>query len=294
MIDLTILIISYKSLEKLNECIQTIGKNKKILVVENSNNIQIKNELEKKYPNCEVYLNNSNLGYSKASNIGFSKIKTDYALLLNTDIKISEEQINEIEKEVKNIGTRFILGSPLSDDLVDFNKNNKLDKYFDEESLDLNSTNNSTKVDLIKGCSLVVNLKKFENRKVFDENFFFFFEEMDLCRNIKKRKEEIYVFNQIKIEHKSAQSLDESYNENYQNFRNWNYFWGRFYYFKKHYGYIYSLSKHTSKLIRFFFNMVRYFLFSKTLYNKNKYRFLGLSNSIIGKKSSISSKILEK
>ena len=214
--------------------------------------------------------------------------------MLNTDIKISEEQINEIEKEVKNIGTRFILGSPLSDDLVDFNKNNKLDKYFNEESLDLNSTNSSTKVDLIKGCSLVVNLKKFENRKVFDENFFFFFEEMDLCRNIKKRKEEIYVFNQIKIEHKSAQSLDESYNENYQNFRNWNYFWGRFYYFKKHYGYIYSLSKHTSKLIRFFFNMVRYFLFSKTLYNKNKYRFLGLTNSIIGKKSSISSKILEK
>ena len=294
MIDLTILIISYKSLEKLNECIQTIGKNKKILVVENSNNIQIKNELEKKYPNCEVYLNNSNLGYSKASNIGFSKIKTDYALLLNTDIKISEEQINEIEKEVKNIGTRFILGSPLSDDLIDFNKNNKLDKYFDKELLDLNCTNSSTKVDLIKGCSLVVNLKKFENRKVFDENFFFFFEEMDLCRNIKKRKEEIYVFNQIKIEHKSAQSLDESYNENYQNFRNWNYFWGRFYYFKKHYGYIYSLSKHTSKLIRFFFNMVRYFLFSKTLYNKNKYRFLGLTNSIIGKKSSISSKILEK
>ena len=263
MIDLTILIISYKSLEKLNECIQTIGKNKKILVVENSNNIQIKNELEKKYPNCEVYLNNSNLGYSKASNIGFRKIKTDYALLLNTDIKISEEQINEIEKEVKNIGTSFILGSPLSDDLVDFNKNNKLDKYFNEESLDLNSTNSSTKVDLIKGCSLVVNLKKFENSKVFDENFFFFFEEMDLCRNIKKRKEEIYVFNQIKIEHKSAQSLDESYNENYQNFRNWNYFWGRFYYFKKHYGYIYSLSKHTSKLIRFFFNMVRYFLFLK-------------------------------
>ena len=294
MIDLTILIISYKSLEKLNECIQTIGKNKKILVVENSNNIQIKNELEKKYPNCEVYLNNSNLGYSKASNIGFRKIKTDYALLLNTDIKISEEQINEIEKEVKNIGTSFILGSPLSDDLVDFNKNNKLDKYFNEEPLDLNSTNSSTKVDLIKGCSLVVNLKKFENRKVFDENFFFFFEEMDLCRNIKKRKEEIYVFNKIKIEHKSAQSLDESYNENYQNFRNWNYFWGRFYYFKKHYGYIYSLSKHTSKLIRFFFNMVRYFLFSKTLYNKNKYRFLGLTNSIIGKKSSISSKILEK
>ena len=291
--NLTVLIISYKSLEKLSECINAIGLNKKILVIENSDDFQIKYEIEKKYKNCEVFLNNSNLGYSKASNIGFKKIKSEYALLLNTDIKINENQINEIEKEAKYIGDKLTLASPMSDDLIDFNRNNRLDPYFDKEVVDFDMKKKYTKVELIKGCSLLVNLKKFKTKEIFDENFFFFFEEIDLCRKIKERKEEIYVFNHINIEHKSAQSLDESYNENYQNFRNWNYFWGRFYYFKKHYGFSYSLFIHTSKLIRFFFNMIRYFLFSKTLYNKNKYRFLGLINSVMSNDSEISSKILE-
>ena len=291
---ITVLIISYKSLDKLTNCINYIGTNKKILIVENSDDQQLKNTIEKKYKNCSVILNNSNLGYSKASNIGFENIDTEYALLLNTDIVIHEEQINRIEMEAINLKDDFSLASPLSNDLIDFNKNNKLDPYFDKETIDFNENNNLTKVDLVKGCSLLVNLKKFKNKKVFDDNFFFFFEEIDLCRKIKENNEKIYVFNQIKIEHKNAQSLSELHNKNYDNFRNWNYFWGRFYYFKKHYGLIYALSKHLSKLFRFFFNMLRYCFFSKSLFEKNKYRFLGLTCSILGKKASISSKILDK
>ncbi len=290
---ITVLIISYKSVDKLTDCINHIGVNKKILVIENSDDHHLKNKIEKKYKNCSVILNNSNLGYSKASNIGFENINTEYALLLNTDIVINEEQIDRIEEEAINLEDDFTLASPLSDDLIDFNKNNKLDPYFSKEIIDFNKNNNLTRVDLVKGCSLLVNLKKFKNKKVFDDNFFFFFEEIDLCRKIKENNEKIYVFNQIKIEHKNAQSLSEIYNKSYDNFRNWNYFWGRFYYFKKHYGLIYSLSQHVSKLFRFFFNMLRYYFFSRPLFEKNKYRFLGLISSITGKKSSTSSKILD-
>ena len=291
---LSILIISYQSLEKLKNCLNSIGNHKEILIIENSNIQKIKDDIEINYKNCKVILNNSNLGYAKASNIGFKHIKTDYVLLLNTDVVITENQINKIEEELNGLNDDFTLASPLSDDLIDFNQNNQLDKFLTNKLDSFNNKNKISQIELVKGCSLIVNLKKFVNSEVFDDNYFFFFEEMDLCRKIKKKGEKIFVLNNIKITHKSAQGLDENLNFRYHNFRNWNYFWGRFYYFKKHYGYIYSLSKHTSKLIRFFFNMVRYFLFSKTLYNKNKYRFLGLTNSIIGKKSSISSKILEK
>ena len=290
----TTLIISYKSLNKLDECIKTIGEKKEILVIENSKDIQIKNEIEKKYKNCSVFLNNENLGYSAASNIGFRNIKNDYVLLINTDIVIHEQQISEIEKEIDALEGKFTLASPLSDDLIDFNKNNKLDSFFEKDIAYFDLNKKFTKVDLVKGCSLLINLKKFENRKVFDDNFFFFFEEIDLCRKVKEKNQDIFVFNNIKIEHKSAQGINENLNENYQNFRNWNYFWGRFYYFKKHYGYTFSLFKHLSKLLRFSFNILRYFFISKTLYNKNKYRFLGLFSSMIGKKSKLSVKILEK
>jgi len=290
---LTVLIISYRSLEKLRNCVKTIGKNREIIIIENSDNTQIKKIIENEYKNCKVILNNCNLGYAKASNIGFKLINTEYALLLNTDIIINENQINQIEKETVELGDGFTLASPFSDDLVDFNRNNKIDKFFNKNKDNFDDNKKISKVDLVKGCSLIVNLKKFVNKDVFDNNYFFFFEEMDLCRKVIKNNENIYLLNQIKIEHKSAQSLDENLNIKYHNFRHWNYFWGRFYYFKKNYGYRYALTTHLSKLIRFSFNMLKYYLISKPQYYKNKYRFLGLFNSIIGKPSISSVKILE-
>ena len=290
---ITVLIISYKSLEKLRKCIEKIGNNREILVVENSSQKKIKEVIENEYDNCKVILNNSNLGYAKASNIGFNNIKTDYALLLNTDIVITDEQINEIENKIKSLDNDFSLASPISDDLIDFNQNNKIDKFFVNKKDGFNYQEEISLIELVKGCSLVVNLKKFNNEDVFDDNYFFFFEEMDLCRKIKKRDEKIFVFNQIRIEHKSAQSLDENLVVKYHNFRHWNYFWGRFYYFKKNYGYLYALMTHISKLLRFGLNILKYFFISKPHFNKNKYRFLGLLYSIIGKSSKLSVKILE-
>ena len=247
---------------------------------------------EKEYSNCKVIINETNLGYAKAANIGFNHISGKFVLLLNTDVTINEEQINLLEKEILNSG-EFTLASPLSDDLIDFNKNVKLDRNLKNYSGNFDNNETKTKVDLIKGCSLLVNLRKFDNKNIFDDNFFFFFEELDLCKEIKDKKENIIIFNKIKIEHSSARSVDNNLQETYQNFRHWNYFWGRYYYFKKHYGFIYSFSIHFSKLIRFGYNCLRYFFFSKKEYTKNKYRFLGLLSSILGIKSEKSKKILE-
>ena len=289
---ISILIISYRSIQKLKKCIETIGRNIEILIIENSNLHEIKTTIENEYSNCKVIVNKTNVGYAKAANIGFNLISEKYVLLLNTDIKINEEQIKLLEKEILN-SDEFTLASPLSEDLIDFNKNNILDKNLKNYSGNFDNNKTKTKVDLVKGCSLLVNLKKFDDKNIFDDNYFFFFEELDLCKEIKNKKENIIIFNKIKIEHSSARSVDDDLQDAYQNFRHWNYFWGRYYYFKKHYGFIYSFSIHLSKLIRFGCNCLRYIFFSKKEYMKNKYRFLGLLSSILGIKSEKSKKILE-
>ena len=289
---ISVLIISYRSIQKLKKCIDSIGRNKEILIIENSNLREIKTCIENEYSNCKVIINETNLGYAKAANIGFNHINRKFVLLLNTDVTINEEQINLLEKEILNSG-EFTLASPLSEDLIDFNKNIKLDRNLKNYSGNFDNNETKTKVDLVKGCSLLVNLRKFDNKNIFDDNYFFFFEELDLCKEIKDKKENIIIFNKIKIEHSSARSVDNNLQETYQNFRHWNYFWGRYYYFKKHYGFIYSFSIHFSKLIRFGYNCLRYFFFSKKEYTKNKYRFLGLLSSILGIKSEKSKKILE-
>ena len=287
--NLTIIIISYKSLTKLEKCISSIGMNNRVIVLENSDNSEIKQKIEKKYNYCNVIINNKNLGYGAAANIGLNKITSQFALLLNTDIIINETQIKEIEDEILN-GDDFSLASPIYDDLVDFSKNNEFDKNLSKVELNYNEKKNRTKVDVIKGCSLLINLNKFKNKQIFDNNFFFFYEEIDLCKRIKDLNENIYVFNKIKIIHGNSGSVD--INDNYDDFRNWNYYWSRFYYYKKHYGFIKSFFSHFSKLLRFFLSTLIMYFFSKSKFKKNKYRFIGLFSSIVGIKSSKSDKIL--
>ena len=291
---ITVLIISYKSLAKLEKCLSTIGNGKEIIIVENSNNIEFKDIIEKKYKNSKVIVNNENLGFGAAANIGFQQIKTKYALLLSTDVAIDEDQLIKIENEIANCKEDFALATPIYDDLIDFNTNNDFDKHLSKKNLKTQNNETKTKIDLIKGCSLIVNLDKFKNNNIFDENFFFFYEEIDLCKRIKKMEENIFVFNKIKISHEGGKGVDSNISQNYSNFRHWNYYWSRFYYHKKHYGYFYSLLMHSSKLVRFFISFVVLYFFSKEKFRKNKFRFFGLFSSIVGIKSSVSKNILNK
>ena len=289
---LPIIIISYKSLSKIKKCLSNLGNKNEVLIIENSSDNEIKHSIENEYINCKVIINQKNLGYGKAANIALNEIKTKYALILEPDVKIDENQIIKIENEISLCEEDFALATPLYDDLIDFNKNNNFDKDLSKINININET--KTKIDLIKGCSLIVNLDKFKTEKVFDENFFFFYEDIDLCKRIKKMGENIFVFNKIKIVHEGAQGVSSDINQEYLNFRHWNYYWSRFYYHKKHYGYITSFLQHISKLIRFFVSYAVLYFFSKERFIKNKYRFLGLFSSMIGIKSSKSKNILTK
>ncbi len=292
--NLSIVIISYKSLEKLENCLSGLGKNIEKIIVENSNNFQFKELIEKKYYKAKVIINNENLGFGKAANIGFQKINTKYALLLSTDVKIDESQLIKIQNEIDNCNEEFALATPLHDDLIDFNNSNNFDKHFKSKKINISTNESKTKIDLIKGCSLIVNFNKFKDKYIFDENFFFFFEEIDLCKRIKNINENIFVFNKIKIFHEGGKGVDPKIAQNYSDFRHWNYYWSRFYYHKKHYGFLYSLFIHLSKLIRFFISFLALYFFSKEKFRKNKFRFFGLFSSVIGIKSSVSKDILNK
>ena len=173
MIKISVLIVSYKSLEKLYDCINSIGDNREVLIIENSNIIEIKQQIQKKYKNCKVIINNENIGYASAANLGFKNIKSKFVLLINPDIKIKEQQIIDMENIILELNGDFALASPNSHDLIDFRNNNRIDKFFDKFSKLSDFNKKFTRTDFVKGCSILVNLNKFENHKIFDENYFF-------------------------------------------------------------------------------------------------------------------------
>ena len=281
--EITFIIVSLEAIKGIRNCLKNIGPNYNIIIVENSNNTNIKSEIENNYKNAKCLLLGKNYGYGSAANKGISHVKTKFAYLINADIEIFEYQIKKIENEISNLNNNFSLITPYYDDFLDFIKI-KYDK-FSKNNSEINYKKNIHKVDLIKGSSMLFNLSKFK-QNIFDDNFFFFFEEIDVCKRIFLKSENIYLFNSIKIKHKGGGGIENRDQAEINNFRNWHYYWSSFYYHKKHYSFLISLKIHLNKLIKFFILKNVFFLFSKAESDTYSYRFNGLLSSILGKKSS--------
>ena len=271
--DLTIVITTYRSEEKIENCLNSIDSNIKVIIVENSDNKKFKKEIEINFPNVECILANKNLGYGKANNIGLNKVSTKYCLILNPDTILRKETLNNFFIFLKK-NINFALLGPLQ-------KENK-------PNLEINDYNHSNlfEVDSIKGFAMFLNMSKFTDINFFDENFFLYLEEIDLCKRIKIKNEKIYVDNNIHIFHHGGKSVNQIFSHEIELTRNWHWMWSFFYFNRKHYNYFYAL---ILILPKFFSALFKSFFYKFFLKNKKseiyKKRLSGLFNSIIGKPS---------
>ena len=88
---ITIVINTFKSEDKIHQCLDAISSEFKVIIIENSNDKNLKEILEKKYKNVECFLTGENLGYAKGNNLGLSKVKSQYALILNPDAIVEKK-----------------------------------------------------------------------------------------------------------------------------------------------------------------------------------------------------------
>ena len=87
--ELTIQIVLYEeSKDLIFECLENL-KNFKVLILDNSNNRKLREEVLNKFDIKEYIILNKNLGYSKGHNYLSNKVKTKYFLILNADCKIN-------------------------------------------------------------------------------------------------------------------------------------------------------------------------------------------------------------
>ena len=266
--DLTVVIVTFKSEAKISNCLSSIPKEIPVIVVENSNNEKFKNEIKSKYANVHCVLTGENKGYSVANNIGLSKVKTKFALVLNPDTILDKSAINNF-LITANRNKDFWLIGPASDQMVDMD--------FNKENL--------KEVENLKGFAIFFNLSKFEN-KFFDENFFLFFEEIDLCKKVINNKGKIYLDKDIIIKHEGASSVNNCNVIELEKNRNWHWMWSSFYFQKKYKGFFMALILICPKLFSSLFKTCFYSI----ILNKEKRdiyfcRLSGIFNSMIGKKS---------
>ena len=280
--NLSVVIVSFHSEDVIHNCIKSIIDKIEIIVVENSGNKEFANKIENQYKNVKCILSPQNLGMGAGNNLGLKYIKTDYVFILNPDVILEKNTIEEIiiaSKKLDNFG----LIAPISDNLKNpnykINKNNKLVNTIDP-----------FKVESVDGFAMILNLKKlkkidqFEDNNFFDENIFLYLENDDLCKRINKF-ENIFIVPKSKINHLGASGVNKKYSEQIELSRNWHWIWSKFYFNKKHYGFLKAMFECFPSFLSAILKVLFYFLINNNKKGIYLHRVLGFLNALLGKKS---------
>ena len=278
--NLSVIIVSFNSDNVIHDCISSIDSEIEIIVIDNSNNNDFKENIEKKYQNVNCILSPKNIGMGAGNNLGIKNTNKDFALILNPDVTLETNTIDEILKASEKIKS-FGIVAPISSKSEYPNYKAYNDDNFNKD--------HEFKVKSVDGYAMLLNLKrlkKLENFNFFDENFFLYLENDDLCKRLRDKNENIYVIPKSKINHLGGEAVDSKYANEIEFLRNWHWMWSKFYFNKKHYGYFIAMLKVLNNFVSAIFKF-SYYLILFNSYKRKIYqmRISGLFNSMIGKKS---------
>ena len=273
MNEITIIIITYKSEKIIYDFIKKIPSTIKTIIIENSQNYELKKDIEEKYKNISVYLKENN-GVSSALNYAVEKIETKYFLQISPDLEFNFNNLNIFLNFAKINSNRFAALGP------------RFLEVKEKSHKQINENLEFGKIDSIHGSCMFIDKNIFLKIGKFDENFFLYFEETEYCYRAKKKGYFSYQINDIKVTTK-GRSVDLE-NENFSNFLIWHFIWSKFYFHKKKYGKLLSLIIFLPLLVRILFRIILYTITKNEISTtKYKTRFDGLLKSIKGQKSDL-------
>jgi hypothetical protein len=276
MNEITLILISYKSEKIIYNFIKKIPSKIKTIIVENSQNHELKKSIEQNYKNISVYIKENN-GVSSALNFAVEKIETKYFLQISPDIEINFENLEVFLNYAKKLDDRFAALGPRF-----LNVKEKSHKQIDEKL-------ESGKIDSIHGSCMFINKENFEKIGKFDENFFLYFEETEYCYRAKKKRYIAYQINDIKVK-SIGRSVETNNNEEKKlnNILIWHFIWSKYYFSTKKRGKLLSLTIFIPLLLRMNLRIFLYKILKNDIFlEKYKYRLNGLISSMRGKNSDL-------
>lgn len=221
MIDLSIIIVSYNTKDLLKECVESIYKTVgdlsfEIIIVDNASGDGTKEEItnpKSQIPNLIYIQNKKNLGFSTANNIGVKKASGRYVLFLNPDIVVYENTLQGMVKfmdgqaQAGAATCKLIMPNGKIDDathrgfptpwnsfahflgLAKFLGKTKLFGGYNLGFMNLSVTH---EIDALAGAFMIVRREAGEQVKWWDEDYFFYGEDLDFCFMLKQKGWKIY------------------------------------------------------------------------------------------------------
>ena len=258
--NITAIIVTFRSEKVIFDCLKSIKNIKKIIVVDNSFDKKLKKKVLLKFPRVNFILSPKNLGYGAGNNVALKKVKTKYAIILNPDTILFRECVDNLLILAKNLKNKFSIIAPSINGNIKnygFFMNGKVKKQMVKKTAYFN-------VDYVKGFAMFLNIPKIKSIGYFDENFFMYLEEVDLCKRLKEINEKIIVSLDAKSKHLGAKSSNIGFE--FEINRNWHWMWSKMYFASKYNGFFKSRIVAVPELIKLIIKT----LFHLVFFNRSK------------------------
>lgn len=230
--EISIVIVNYNVKHFLEQCLMAIERAKhnlaiETIVVDNASVDGSQTLLKKKFPQVRLIENHKNLGFGRANNQALKIARGKYVLILNPDTLIQEDTLQVLKNfldehpEASLVGCKLInpdgtfqIASRRSipTPWVAFAKISGLSrifpktKIFGRYNLTYLSPEIESEVDILSGSLMMARKDALEKVGYFDEDYFMYGEDIDLCYKIKKAGGKIYYTPRTKAIHYKGES----------------------------------------------------------------------------------------
>jgi len=229
----TFIIINYNQKELITECIKSIHENItsfpfEIIVVNNSPEEDL-TYLTENFSGLNL-ITNKNLGFAQANNLAVKHAKYDFLVFLNADTKIKTDftkgfiekfgasEFGAVGLKLYNQDNTFQLSFWKENTFFNEIENKKLEKIFtDKKTADVLNIEKEyseiKEVDWITGASMVMKKDIFTKTGGFDERFFLFYEDADICKRLQENGYKTYFYPHCKIIHYKGENINKEFED---------------------------------------------------------------------------------
>ena len=236
---IAVIILNYNSKKFILKFLDNVVRkslNSDIYIFDNGSTDDSIEYIESKYPGLKIIKNKKNDGYAGGYNKALKEVCSDYYILLNSDIEVTDNWINPVielmkkdnqiaacQPKIKNYYNKdYFEYAGASGGFLDYlGYPFCRGRIFNTVEKDYGQYNNSSEIFWASGACLFIKSKYFHEVNGFDIDFFAHMEEIDLCWRLKNKGYSIWVEPASTVYHVGGGTLNKTNAfKTFLNFRN--------------------------------------------------------------------------
>jgi len=229
--DISVIIVSFNTCDLLQQCLQTLIKEAgdvsyETIVIDNGSQDGSADMVEHEFPDVQLIRSQENLGFAAANNLGFSQARGHYVVLLNSDAFLKPQAPTkalaymQADPTIGAGGARLVgpdntwqpsarmFPSLINHLLTLSGLSSKYphSRFFGRVDRTWADPNQAAIVDWVPGAFSIMPISVLKEVGYFDEKFFLYYEEVDLCKRIQAKGYNIWYWPDVVVIHLGGES----------------------------------------------------------------------------------------